>query len=315
MRALTLCATAVAAFLLAQWILRPHAMAERSTWPAADENRTFLVQHAAPVLGRELTADILWAQTIVYHGGSILGESDQRYLEPYLDAVLEVDPHYKRVYRWAAYAVIGTSGKATQKQYQTSLRYIQKARAVYPNDHLYAWMEGTLYFFDLKSDDTATAQEYKEKGADLIEKAMRMPNAPAIYTELAAAFRTKLGQHERALDNLRETILTTEDSKAREVLIDRMRRVYEQTDMADELEAATKELERSWRANMPYAPPTLYFIVGDRPNPVIEFDELATDRDLFGAEPLDELDPAELDDSGDHVQDAPPDPGLIGQPN
>jgi hypothetical protein len=66
---------------------------------------------------------------------------------------------------------------------------------------------------------------------------------------------------------------------------------------------------------MPYAPPTLFFIVGERPDPVIAFDELATDRDLFGAEPLDELDPAELGGGHDALQDDPPDPGLIGQPN
>lgn len=284
MKRLALCLVALAALACAQWAVRPQALEARARWPAADDSRSMLLAHAAPVLGRELTADILWAQTIVYYGGSLLGETDQRYLEPYLDALLEVDPHYKRVYRWAAYAVIGVGGKATQEQYQSSLRYIQKARAVYPNDHLYAWMEGTLYFFDLKSDDPEIDRANKEKGAALIEKAMRMPNAPQIYTELAASFRTKLGQHERALDNLRETILTTEDPKAREVLISRLREVYLATDLAEELEQTTRELERRWRANMPYAPPTLYFIVGDRPEPVIEFDDLATDRDLFGTD-------------------------------
>ncbi|HUH02332.1 MAG TPA: hypothetical protein VML75_10065, partial [Kofleriaceae bacterium] len=54
--------------------------------------------------------------------------------------------------------------------------------------------------------------------------------------------------------------------------------------------------EQSWRANMPYAPPTLFFIIGERPNPVIEFDDLATDRDLFGADLLDEVELDQLDD-------------------
>ena len=43
-------------------------------------------------------------------------------------------------------------------------------------------------------------------------------------------------------------------------------------------------LEARWRATLPFAPPTFYFILGDRPSPVIDFDRLATERDLFGAE-------------------------------
>ena len=118
---------------------------------------------------------------------------------------------------------------------------------------------------------------------------MRKPNAPARYASLAAAFRTKLGQKERALRNLQEMILTTKDEKARFALLEKLRKGYMAPNLADELERATHRLEDEWKANMPWAPPAFYFIMGDRPSPVIDFDKLATERDLFGANPDDAL--------------------------
>ncbi len=280
---------ALATLAVAQAAVRPTALAERESWPKSEDQELMLLQHAAPVLGKEVTADILWAKTLVYYASASMGEYDFRYLDPYLDAVLAVNPHFKRVYRWAAYAATAKSGRPTNAEYLDSLRYLDQAMKLYPEDHEYFWIAGTRYFLDLQPKDEATRRKYREKGAELIEEAMRKPNAPPQYATLAAAFRTKLGQKERALRNLQEMILTTKSQKARTALLDKLREGYMAPNLADELENATQRLEDEWKANMPWAPPAFYFIMGDRPSPVIDFDKLATERDLFGANPDDLL--------------------------
>lgn len=278
-------ALALAGLVLCQGIVRPEALAERDTWPTLESHKSIIIKHAHPVLGREMTADILWAQTIVHYGSSMVDGTEFRYLVPYLDAIIELDPRFKPVYRFAAYAVdTFQQGAAREQELLTSLEYLYKAMEEYPDDHEYPWIAGSRYFRDLRPEDPERAAMYKERGAALIEEAMRKPDAPASYAELASAFRSKLGQHEQAIANLKEKLLTAPDDESRAALLDRLRDTYDVPDLAEELEAATRELQEAWQANLPYGSPSLFVILGERPDPVIEFDRLANERDLFGAD-------------------------------
>jgi len=51
---------------------------------------------------------------------------------------------------------------------------------------------------------------------------MRKPDAPQDLATQAATIRTKLGQHERAIDNLREMIMTTDNERARKKMLRRL---------------------------------------------------------------------------------------------
>ncbi len=320
----------------AQALVAPRALEARRCWPP-DSSQNIGWKHAAPIVGRELTADILWAKTLVYYGDARFRQSDSiarelpllcgprpgrleaaiarglelpapaaqpgarstdprcmpcgpdwnrpdfRYLEPMLDALIEVDPAFKRVYRWAAFAVTYKESRPTQEEFLVSLKYLHKAMERFPDDPEYPWLAGTRYFMDLQSDDPVQQRAWREQGVELIETAMRKPNAPRSYAELAAAFNTKLGRQQRAIADLQEVILTVDNAEARARLLDKLRQ-YQADDLADELEQVTRDLETRWRATLPFAPPTFYLILGDRPSPVIDFDKLATERDLFGAD-------------------------------
>src|SRR5688572_19810751 len=77
----------------------------RDGWPKTEEYVVLPPPGAAlyvsvPPTYRELAADIVWARALVYYGSSITGETDLRYLERFIDTVLELDPKFRRVYRW-----------------------------------------------------------------------------------------------------------------------------------------------------------------------------------------------------------------------
>jgi hypothetical protein len=117
----------------------------------------------------------------------------------------------------------------------------------------------------------------------LIESAIRKPGAPAELQDWAAVMRTKYGQQERAIRDLREVLLVTSDTKARKLLIDRLAKLQNQNadDIAREIYESRREFEREWLSRRPLVPPTAYVLIGPRLQPGFAPVDLATGgRDL-----------------------------------
>jgi hypothetical protein len=261
---------------------RNEAAAERSGWPKAAS--TLLVPPVevirfAPY--RELVADLLWCRLLVYYGSNWLGEGDLSQVEDLLDAILVLAPKFKSVYEWASFAVTYRTGTANQEEFRSSVRYLEMAMWQFPDDYRYSWLAGTRYYLDLWSPDESTRRRYRERGAELIEQAMTKPDAPQDLATTAANMRGKLGQHQRALDNLRQMILSTSDEAARAKMLQRVR--IEDPGLADELEKAARALQQGWLDKLASVPLDFYILLGEKPSPVIDFRKLATPHDLFGA--------------------------------
>ncbi len=235
---------------------------------------------------RELLADLLWCRLLVYYGSNWLGDGDLSQVEDFLDDIVVLVPKFKPVYEWAAYAVTYRTGTATQEEFLSSIRYLEKGAREFPDDYKYSWVAGTRYFFDLWSPDEALRQRYRERGAELIEQAMTKPNAPHDLATTAASMRSKLGQHQRALDNLRQMALSTDDEEAREMMLKRVR--IADPGLAEELEQAVLGLQGRWMANLPMVPLEFFITLGEKPSPVIDLRKLATPHDLFGVVTSDE---------------------------
>jgi len=265
----------------------------RATWPKTIESAFYVPSpDSAPAMfagSREFMADIMWAATLVYYGSSMTGEDDYRYLERFIDNVIALDPKFRRVYRWAGYAVTFQNERATQEEFRLSVKYLEQGLEQFPHGYELYWIAGMRYFLDLHAEDPDTRRAYRERGVELIEMAMRQPDAPKDLAKLAASLRLKLGQTQRALHDLREMILTTDNEEAQRVLIERYNELAN-TAFPEEAKQAKRAFEDSWRRELPFASPSLYIIMGDRPSPVIDFERLAVDRDLFGAEPAVGLD-------------------------
>jgi len=237
-----------------------------------------------PLFGRQALADITWSRALVYYANNQDTEgSSFRYLEPFIDNVIALDPGFKRPYRWASYAVTYKGPKATQDEFRRSLKYLDLAMKRFPDDYEYFWLAGLRYWLDLRSDDPTEQRQFKEHGAELIERAMHKPNASPMLPTLAATLRTKLGQTERARQDLIEMYLTTDSDLARKRILIRLGHVLDRPEDVAQLQTMQERFHEAWLENMPYAPPTLFVLLGPAPSPVIDFDKLATERNLFGA--------------------------------
>ncbi len=236
----------------------------RQEWPQV-ETRSFI---PAPDLAgvvalgyRELAADLFWARTLVYYGDGIARRGNLDEVDALLELVNTLDPHFRRPYRWGGYATTYRGGASTENEFWGSIRVLERGLAALPDDWELAWLLGLRYAYDLKGKTPEEQRAHREKGAEYLESAMRMPSSPADLPLVAASLRTKLGQKDRALRELREMILTTENEKTRRLLQQRYAALASEN-MGEEVAQAGKAFEMEWRATLPYVPASFFVLVG-----------------------------------------------------
>jgi hypothetical protein len=225
----------------------------------------------------ELAADLAWVRTVVYYGDGMMKKHGAPDLGQLLTAVTLLDPNFRRPYLWGAHALTFRNQIATQEEYRLSADLLRRAVEHFPRDWELSWLLGLRLFLDVKVDDPAEQRRLREEGATYMERAMRMPHAPQTLAGMAAAMRTKLGQRERALRELREMIYATTDASARETLLQRYTNLSSSADAAAEIRAQAERFEAEWKAELPYVPPTLYLMVGPRPAPGFALRDYAAD--------------------------------------
>jgi hypothetical protein len=242
------------------------ALHERETWPDVAKRETLPAPALAPLwwLGyRELGAVVTWCRALIYYGGAGDDVADYRYLTQFIDNVITLDPKFKAVYRWAGYAVTFQQSTPTQQEFLLSLRYLELGAERFPDDYEPFWLAGLRYRLDLRTDDPDQRRRWREKGAEYVEAAMQKPNAPEDLATLAAFFRSELGQKERAIQDLKERILMTQNPDAKERMLRHLQALTDEAE-TESLRDSSEMLSREWKQNHPSLPLDMYLQLGPR---------------------------------------------------
>jgi hypothetical protein len=239
---------------------------------------------AAPFVSlgyRELAADLLLARAMPYLGGRA---STADGLAGLCEALVASDPRYRMIYEWCARAMTLARTGVDQQTYLRALALLERGMRELPDDWRLPYTAGQMYLLDLQTDDPAQRRAWDERGARLLEAAIRKPGAPAEAATTAAVLRTKLGQHARAIDGLREMLLITADASARRRILDKLAELSHARadDLAAELLDARRRFEAAWQRDRPAVPPTMFLLIGPRLAPGFDPRDLATGgRDLL----------------------------------
>ena len=81
---------------------------------------------------------------------------------------------------------------------------LERGIAEFPDDWKLPYLAGQIYTQDLVTDDPNQRREWNERGTLLTESAIREPGPPQQAATWVAFMRTKLGQRDRAIKDLRE---------------------------------------------------------------------------------------------------------------
>jgi len=202
-------------------------------------------------------ADLLYVRLIGYFNGD---DSTGHGVADLAEAIVTLDPRFRRAYDHAANAMTLAKSGVDQGVLLRAVALLEAGRREFPEDYRFPFLAGQIYTQDLKTDDPALRRTWDEKGALLIERATRMPGAPAGAASWAAIMRSKLGQHERAVTNLREMLLTTNDDSARKKLIAALARIEERdaNSVDADIQAHAEKFTKRWDAQRPPGPPTRF---------------------------------------------------------
>jgi hypothetical protein len=241
------------------------------------------LQGTAPYVSlgyRELMADLLWLRLNGYFDDD---RSTADGVAGLVEAIVALDPHFHRAYEWGAREITLARYGVDEHSYLRATAVLERGTEVFPDDWRLPYLAGQIYTQDLVTQDAAQRRAWDEKGTLLIETAIRKPGAPAEVAEWAAVMRTKLGEHERAVQGLREMLLVTSDTKAQQRLVDRLAELEKRD--ADELRVELTEarirFDRAWQADRPLLPATMYVLIGPHVGPAFDLVRTATGGDLL----------------------------------
>lgn len=255
----------------------------------------------------QAAADLMWIRTLEYFARHFTTDRRYRWLEFFLDQVIELDPDFVKVYHWAGATVL-YGRRFTEENIELSSRFYRRALARDPDDYEAAYRLGLNHYIELPSalirgaapGDTAAraeAERHRERGLAYLEQAANAPGAPDRMRNLVAAISSRLGNHQLALQYLIDLYIQTDDPDRKTELrqrIDALR--AEGADGA--LAEAAADFERSWKTTYPYVPPAVFAAMGEPAGPgVADVDW----RTLLPGVTLADPDAAPLDP-------APPDP-------
>jgi hypothetical protein len=241
---------------------------------------------AAPivVLGyREAAADLLWIRLLGYWGG----EATAQGITALVKAIVALDPRFHRVYVTGAHAMTIADHGVTQDTFLDALALLKKGREQFADDYTMYELAAEMMTGDLKTTDSAERRRWDAEGLQLMEAALRKPNAPTYAATWAATMRSKLGQKQRAIRDLREMILLTRDLEARKKMIDKLAQLEDSdsADIASELYAEKRRFDAAWQRDRPAIPPTMYILLGPVGPRRFDMTDLSTGgRDLLVAD-------------------------------
>jgi hypothetical protein len=287
-------AAAVALIALAGARVAREAAAARAPRILADEPYAPAPETAPLVtLGyRELFADLLFLRLKGYFGTANTANG----IAGLVEAIIALDPQYHRAYEWGARAITMASRGVDNAALLRALAVLDEGAQQFPTDWKLPYFAGEIYSQDLQTKDPAERRRWDERATLLTESAIRKPNAPAEAATWAATMRTRLGQHQRAVDGLREMLLVTNDDNARARLIAKLADLESTgaNDLAADLIEARHRFEAEWLAARPAVPITMYLLVGAPRRPGFDLGDLATGgRDLVGTQPVERVEPLE----------------------
>ncbi len=278
-------ALAVGVLWLAAHAVKSQTLEAREKWPDAEQYIIVPPATAAPLLAigyNEVLADITWVRMLVYYGTARIGKSDLRYLDRLIENVIALDPYFERVYAWGGSATTFKSNRATNEEYELSVRYLRKGIERFPNKYeLYETLMLRLWW-DLKADTPEQRRANRVEAARLAEIAIRLPTAPPGAATRVATMWSELGEVEHAKRTLRQMLLTTENKEARAKMLNRFRSLFQDSREAELLEKAKLELDRQHREQLPWAPSDLFILIGPRPDRISNLDELADRSTVLG---------------------------------
>jgi tetratricopeptide (TPR) repeat protein len=215
---------------------------------------------------REALANLIWSKALIYFGEELRRNRNVNNLYRYTDAMLALDPYFKRVYRWVGSAAIYRTGVVKDEDTLKAIEYLEDGVRMFPDDGELAWDLGATYAFELVPllDDLDARERARQKGHEFLRLAALRGAGPGWLVLATASNLDGLGKTEQAIRHLSEVYATTHDPALKSQIEARIARLRS-TAYAEALRRTNEEVEAERLRDFAYVGRDLYMLLGRRP--------------------------------------------------
>jgi hypothetical protein len=209
--------------------------------------------------------DILWASLLVEYGIHWSEHREMTTVPRYIDTILELEPTYEPVYRFADTMLVYRPLQGTADDARRARAYLEKGTLLRP-DPARAYMQlGQFMAFIAPSflTDPQEVKSWRIDGATAIGHAVEL-GADADEALAASSLLELEGSPKVALRYLERAYAFTEHPSMADVheTIGRKLAVLESKAVIEAADLTAKEIDKLWKGDLPFVSRNLYLLVG-----------------------------------------------------
>jgi hypothetical protein len=215
----------------------------------------------------EVTADLIWAKTLVYFGSQVSLKGNEKvanYTVNYLGVAAEMDPKFRRLYTTGSGLTLFQNRTVTKETVEMSIDLLEKGMEEFPNDGEIVFDLGFMHYYELRPfldlfSEDPEAKAHRETGVRLLGRAALMPRVPKYAAGLAMALFKDEGLDDLAIEHAKNMLATEINPLIRKELEGKLRELLGKAAERDIEE--TKRFVRLWREEMPFVPYDHYLLL------------------------------------------------------
>jgi hypothetical protein len=217
----------------------------------------------------ELAADLVFIRAIVYFGGQFSAHGEHRWLENYLDTIVQLDPKWKTPYRWAGVSTMYDGREITNQSVRQSSHFLDLGVKQFPEDWELPFMLGCNWLFEMKPASDEERKTFRRIGGEYVRHAALVGGGPSWLPLLAATILKEEGDEEAAVKHLEQVYRSTTDEKTRQEVRNRLVSLHAKIDL-EKVERDRLAFESAWKRALPYVPAELFVVVGPKSPPRLD---------------------------------------------
>ena len=241
----------------------------RETWPP--EADTFYLPPSSALriaaLGHtELLADLIHARANVYFGTQMHARVPTKWLAQYLDAAMDLDPKFQRLYLAGAAMLIYNGQKISPDMVLAAIHVLKRGHKAFPFEWEFPFQIGFNFLFELPQDageDDPRVPGWRQQGVEMLRQAALYEGIPYYIPNLVARMMTKSGADDMAIRQLEQSYAVATNPEARTQIRNKLFALRGKL-YSEQLEENLRVYRRMIDERYPEAPEAFSIVVGPR---------------------------------------------------
>jgi len=241
----------------------------RDRWPP--EADTFYLPpssalRVASLRHTELWADLIHARANVYFGTQIHAKVPTKWLANYLNAAIDMDPKFQRLYLAGAAMLIYNGQKISPEMVLASNQVLARGYKAFPFDWDFPFQLGFNYLFELPQDageDDPRVPSWRQQGVEMLRQAALYEEVPYYIPSLVARMLTRAGADDMAIRHLEQAYAVATNPEARSQIKGKLLSLHRQR-ASEHLEENLRAFEKLVGDSLPGSPEAFTLVVGPR---------------------------------------------------